>query len=86
MEVRRQVFERGFQRPAVAVEFSPLGGRPLARHIRQEVAHRRPVSGRFVQLETQAAKEMLVAVRIHHTHALLSNVPRWRTTIRAPGR
>src|SRR6266511_1114877 len=64
MEVRLQVFERGFQRPAFAVEFSHLLGRHLARHIRQDVDNRRPVSGRFVHLDTQATKDMLVAVRI----------------------
>src|SRR6266478_2468692 len=36
MEVRLQVFERGFQRPAFAVEVSHLLGRHLARHIRQD--------------------------------------------------
>ena len=69
MAVRLQVFERGFQRPAVAGECSHLWGRHLARHIRQAVENRRPVSGRFVHLETPATHEMLVAVRIHHTHA-----------------
>ena len=64
-------------RPAFAVEFSHLWGRHLARHIRQDVDNRSPVSGRFVQLETQATKDMLVAVRIHHTHALLSDLTRW---------
>src|SRR4029453_5949653 len=85
MEVRLQVFERGFQRPAFTVEFSHLLGRHLAWHIRQDVEHRRPGSGRFVQLDTQAKKDMLVAVRIHHTHTLLSDLTRWRTTIRAQG-
>ena len=56
MEVRLQVFERGFQRPAFAVEFSHLWSCHLVRHIRQNVDHRSPVSGRFVQLETQATK------------------------------
>ena len=37
MEVRLQVFERGFQRPAFAVEVSHLLGQHLARHIRQDV-------------------------------------------------
>ena len=68
MEGRLPVFERGFQRPTVALEVSPLWGRHLAWHIRQAVENRRPVSGRFVHLDTQATKEMLVAVRIHHTH------------------
>src|SRR5438132_8282353 len=85
MAVRLQVFARGFQRPAFAVEFSSLLDRPLARPIRQDVDKRSPVSGRFVQLDRQATQAMLVAVRIHHTHALLSDLPRWRTTVRAQG-
>src|SRR3979411_442549 len=85
MEVRLQVFERGFQRPAFAGEVSHLLGRHLARYIRQDVDHRRPVSGRFVQRDTQATKDRLVAVRIHHTHALLRDLTRWRTPIRAQG-
>src|SRR6266853_3357908 len=70
---------------ALWVEFSHLLGRHLARHMRQDVDHRRPVSGRFVQRDTQATKDRLVAVRIHHTHALLRDLTRWRTTIRAQG-
>ena len=85
MEVRLQVCAHGVQRPAFAVAFSHPWGRHLARDMRQEVDHRSPVSGRFVQLDTQAAKDILVAVRIHHIHALLRDVTRWRTTIRAQG-
>src|SRR5215471_4638617 len=85
MEVRLQVFQRGCQRPAFAIEFRPLWGRHLARHMRQDVETRRPVSGRFVPRETQATQERRVAVRLHHTHALLSDVPRWRTPRRAQG-
>src|SRR2546425_11972889 len=85
MEVRLQVFERSFQRPALAVEVSHLLGRHLARHICQDVDNRRPVSSRCVQRDTQATKDRLVAVCIHHTHALLSDLTRWRTTIRAQG-
>jgi len=85
MEVRLQVCERGFQRPAFAGACSHLLGRHLARHMRQDVDKRRPVSGRFVQLATQATKDRLVAVRLHHPHALLSDLTRGRTTRRAQG-
>jgi len=76
MEVRLQVFERSFQRPAFAVEVSHLWGRHLAWPICQDVENRRPVSGRFVPLDMQATQERLVAVCIHHTHALLSDLTR----------
>src|SRR6266446_5086014 len=83
MQVRLKVFERGFQRPAFAVEVSHPFGRHLARDIGQDVEHRRPVSGRFVQLEAQATKEMLGALRIYHAHALLGHLTRWRAATRA---
>jgi hypothetical protein len=36
-----------------------------------------------MQLEPQATKDRLVAVLIHHTHALLGHVTRWRAATRA---
>jgi len=79
------VFARGFPCPAFAVACSHLGGRHLARHMRQAMKHHRPLAGRFVPRDTPAPQAMLVAVRIHHTHALLSDRPRGRTTRRAQG-
>jgi hypothetical protein len=82
---RRQGLARGGQRPACAGEGRPLWGRLWARHMRHDVEKRRPGSGRCVPRETQATKARLVTVRLDHTPARLSALPRGRLTLRAQG-
>lgn len=51
MEVGLQVVTSSFQCPAFSVEFGHPLGRHLLREVRQDLQQRRPVSGRFIQLD-----------------------------------
>src|SRR5262245_47629055 len=83
MKIRFEMLEGGFQRPALAVEFShPLAGHP-AGYIGQDMDNRRPVSGGFMQLDAQAPQEVLVALVLHHFDALLRDDSRFRAATRA---
>ena len=67
--------ESGLQCPAIPVELCHPFGRYLVRYIGQNVEQRGPVAGRMIQCEPQTPPDVLGAVLVHHTHALLGDVP-----------
>src|SRR5207244_10307530 len=77
MEVRLQALEGGLQRPALAIQPGHALGRCLAqRYIRQQIEDPVAVSGRFVQLDAQAPKEIRRALRVPDHDPLLGHTPR----------
>ncbi len=74
MKVRLSMLECGLQRPAMPVELRHPFGRYLARYIGQDVEQRGPVAGRMIPCEPQTPPDVLGAVLVHHTHALLGDV------------
>src|SRR4051812_11118595 len=76
------MLEGGLQGPAIPVELRHPFGRYLAWEIGQDVEQGGSIAGRMIQFEPHTPQDVLGAVFIHHTHALLGNVPCWGAIIR----
>src|SRR3989442_12355139 len=83
MEVRLSMLERRCQFPAVLIQLRHALSRHLAREVGEDREHGIPVACGMISRDLQPTKDMLVALCIHHTHALRRELPRWRATARA---
>src|SRR6266702_2791645 len=83
MEVRLSMLERRCQFPAVLIQLRHALSRHLAREVGEDREHGIPVACGMISRDLQPTTAMLVALCIHHTHALLRELPRWRATARA---
>src|SRR5205085_4157982 len=75
MEIRLSMVEGSLQGPTIPVELRHPLSRYLAREIGQDVEQGGSVTRRMIQCEPQTPQDVLDAVLIHHTHALLGEVP-----------
>ena len=80
MKVCLSMLKRRCQFPTVLIQLRHVLSRHLAREVGQDREEHVPVSRRLSERDLEPTKEMLVALFIHYTHALLRELARWGAT------